>query len=215
MPSFADSVPRIQNSIVTTVSAGSTAILNCTSNDFEHNFMLWYNKNNIIAPGNSHNERKFKYEVLSGSLHINNVSPSDSGQYVCISKNLDGSGYLSNEVEMLVSGSTFSPVDAVKLVAIIVSIIVIICSALLYYKLKKDWKKYEGRSVVPVHDIDDEDVDEVYNSTTTSISHPVPGPSRNPSSEQLLYGIDNQGLDTDFHSVFENIQIKSPERSLI
>lgn len=77
------------------------------------------------------------------------MSPSESGQYVCISKNLGGSGYTANEVEMLVTGSTFSPIDAVKLVAIIVSIIVIIGSALLYYRLKKDWKKYEGRSVVP------------------------------------------------------------------
>lgn len=69
--------------------------------------------------------------------------------------------------------------------------------------------------LITVNDVDDDDNDEIYNSTTTSISHAVPGPSRNPSSEQLLYGIDNQGLDTDFHSVFENIQIKSPERSLI
>lgn len=64
---------------------------------------------------------------------------------------------------------------------------------------------------------DDADADEIYNPTTTSINPPQPvaGPSRNPSSEQLIYGIDNQGLDTDFNSVFENIQIKSPQRSLI
>lgn len=67
---------------------------------------------------------------------------------------------------------------------------------------------------------DDAEGDEIYNPTTTSISQqqtiqPVAGPSRNVSSEQLLYGIDNQGLDTDFNSVFENIQIKSPSRSLI
>lgn len=72
MLSLVESVSRIQNSIVTTVPAGSTAVLNCTSNDYEHNFMLWLiNKNKIIGPGNSLNDRKFKYEVLSGSLYIN------------------------------------------------------------------------------------------------------------------------------------------------
>lgn len=68
-------------------------------------------------------------------------------------------------------------------------------------------------------DEDDGDNDEIYNRTTTSnqhqLSQPAPGPSRNQSSEHLLYGIDNQGLDTDFNSVFENIQIKSPPASLI
>lgn len=68
---------------------------------------------------------------------------------------------------------------------------------------------------------DDGEGDEIYNRTTTptqpprQLSQPVAGPSRNQSSEHLLYGIDNQGLDTDFNSVFENIQIKSPNASLI
>lgn len=65
---------------------------------------------------------------------------------------------------------------------------------------------------------DDVEADEIYNPTTTTINQPqaiqpVAGPSRNLSSEHLLYGIDNQGLDTDFNSVFENIQIKSPDRN--
>lgn len=65
---------------------------------------------------------------------------------------------------------------------------------------------------------DDAEADEIYNPTTTTLSQqqpsqPVAGPSRNVSSEHLLYGIDNQGLDTDFNSVFENIQIKTPDRN--
>lgn len=62
---------------------------------------------------------------------------------------------------------------------------------------------------------EEEEADEIYNRTTTTINPPAPGPSRNQSSEHLLYGIDNQGLDTDFNSVFENIQIKTPSASLI
>lgn len=73
--------------------------------------------------------------------------------------------------------------------------------------------------MITVDEIDDEDGDgdEVYNRTTTSLHQPQaqPGPSRKHSAEQLLYGFDNQGLDTDFNSVFENIQIKSPQTSLI
>lgn len=67
-------------------------------------------------------------------------------------------------------------------------------------------------------DEDDDGGEDIYHATTTTInqSTPMPGPSRNQSSEQFLYGIDNQGLvDTDFNSVFENIQIKSPQASLI
>lgn len=50
---------------------------------------------------------------------------------------------------MIVTGSTFSAIDAVKLVAIVVSIIVIIGCAVLYWRLRKDWNKYDGRTVVP------------------------------------------------------------------
>ncbi|KAG6459903.1 hypothetical protein O3G_MSEX011666 [Manduca sexta] len=150
MSSFADSIPDIKSLLVTTVPAGSTAVLNCTSNDYAHNFMLWlFNKTKVISPGNNYDDKKYKYEVLSGKLHIDNVSPSEAGNYICVSKNLDGTKFSANVVEMLVSGSAFSAGDAVKLVAIIVSIIVIIGSAILYYRLRKDWKKYEGRAIVP------------------------------------------------------------------
>ncbi|CAH2063276.1 unnamed protein product, partial [Iphiclides podalirius] len=204
-------------SIVKEVPAGSTAVLNCNSNDYDHNFLFWLvNKTKVIGPDNDFDEKKYKYEVLSGRLRINNVSPSESGHYVCLSKHLDGSKISAGEVEMIVKGSAFSAIDAMKLVAIVVSIIVLIGCAVIYYRLRKQWKRYDGHSVVPVDETEEDDDagDEIYNRTTTTIT-PVPGPSRNVSSEHLLYGIDNQGLDTDFNSVFENIQIKTPSPSLI
>lgn len=213
---------ELKNLVVTEVPAGSTAVLNCHSNDYDHNFMFWlFDKNKVIGPGNYYDERKYKYEVLSGKLLIDNVSPQESGFYKCISKKLDGTSYSVGEIEMLVSGSTFAAMDAVKLVAIVVSIIVIIGCSVLFWRMRKDWKRYEGRTALPVDDTEDDDGEgeDIYNPTTTTtpISQPVAGPSRNLSSEHLLYGIDNQGLDTDFNSVFENIQIKSPmpQRSLI
>ncbi|XP_072942274.1 uncharacterized protein [Epargyreus clarus] len=213
MASYTDSLANIKSTITTEVPAGSTAVLNCNSNDYAHNFMFWlYDKTKVIGPGNVFDERKYKYEVLSGKLHIDSVSPSESGYYKCVSKNIDGSGISVGEIEMIVRGSAFSATDAVKLIAIVVSIIVIISCAVIYYRLRREWKK-EAQQVFPVED-EDEDGEEIYNRTTTTIPQPAPGPSRNVSSEHL-FGIDNQGLDTDFNSVFENIQIKSPQPSLI
>ncbi|XP_049865548.1 uncharacterized protein LOC126366482 [Pectinophora gossypiella] len=199
---------------ITEVPVGSRVVLNCDSNDDGHNFMYWIiDSNQVIGPANPYDARKYKFEILSGKLHIDNVSPNESGSYMCVSKELEKGAYNVREVEMIVKGA-FSTMDAVKLVAIVMSIIVIISCAVIYYRLKKEWSKYDGRTVVPVDEEDEEvEGDEIYNRTTTNISQQaasVPGPSRNQSSEHLLYGIDNQGLDTDFNSVFENIQIKSP-----
>lgn len=57
---------------ISEVPAGSTAVLNCTSNDYNHNFMFWLlnNKSQVIGPGNDYDEKKYKYEVLSGKLRI-------------------------------------------------------------------------------------------------------------------------------------------------
>ncbi|XP_059060160.1 uncharacterized protein LOC131853317 [Achroia grisella] len=215
MPILSDKVAQIKNSGVTKVSAGDTAVLTCTSNDYNHNFMFWlFDQTKVIGPGNDYDKSKYTYEVLSGNLKIHSVTPDEAGYYKCVSKDISGSGGISvGEVDLIVDGTTYSASEAVKLVAMVVSIIVILACAIIYFRLKKEWGKYDGRTVVPVDDTDDGD--EIYNRTTTAINQPVAGPSRNPSSEQLLYGIDNQGLDTDFNSVFENIQIKSPQRSLI
>jgi len=53
------------------VPAGETAKLECPSNDDNHRFQFWQLKSNeILGPGNKINERKYKYEVLSGTLYI-------------------------------------------------------------------------------------------------------------------------------------------------
>ncbi|KAM3967952.1 LOW QUALITY PROTEIN: uncharacterized protein ACR2FA_004021 [Aphomia sociella] len=215
MPILSDSMPEIKRLGVTEVSA-ETAVLKCISNDYDHNFLFWlFDQTKIIGPGNVYDKSKYTYEVLSGNLKIHSVTPNEAGYYKCVSKDISGSGgFTVGEVEMVVNGTTFSTMEAVKLVAMVVSIIVIISCAVIYFRLRKEWSKYDGRAVVPVDDTE-EDGDEIYNRTTTTINEPVAGPSRNPSSEQLLYGIDNQGLDTDFNSVFENIQIKSPQGNLL
>lgn len=53
------------------VPIGSTAILQCNSNDDHHNFLFWQlGQNQIVGPGNVYDEHKYKYEILSGRLFI-------------------------------------------------------------------------------------------------------------------------------------------------
>ncbi|KAI5636671.1 immunoglobulin domain-containing protein [Phthorimaea operculella] len=141
---------NIKNTVVTEVPAGSRVTLDCHSNDYNHNFLYWIlGDNEVIGPGSRYDDRKYKYEVLSGKLHIDQVSPEETGYYRCVSGKVQGGGYTVGAVEMIVKGSTFSAMDAVKLVAIVVSIIVLISCAVIYYRLRKEWSKYDGRSIVP------------------------------------------------------------------
>lgn len=54
------------------VSAGHLAELPCLSIDEYHRFMMWQFGNNdqLIGPGNPFNEKKYNYEVLTGTLQI-------------------------------------------------------------------------------------------------------------------------------------------------
>jgi len=53
------------------VTAGHLAELPCLSIDEHHRFMFWQIGNNdVIGPGNPLNEKKYNYEVLTGTLQI-------------------------------------------------------------------------------------------------------------------------------------------------
>lgn len=63
-------VPSAKPSILE-VSVGETAKLHCPSNDDNHRFQFWQlQSNHILGPGNKIDERKYKYDVLSGALYI-------------------------------------------------------------------------------------------------------------------------------------------------
>lgn len=89
------------------------------------------------------------YYLILIVFFFQSVSPSESGFYSCVSKKISGTGITVGNIEMIVKGSTFSAIDAVKLVAIVVSIIVLIACAVIYFRLRKQWSKYDGRAVVP------------------------------------------------------------------
>lgn len=68
---MAEQLAEIKSFMVKQVPAGSRTVLNCLSNDLDHNFMFWlFNGSDVIGPGNAYNEKKYKYEVLSGKLYI-------------------------------------------------------------------------------------------------------------------------------------------------
>lgn len=68
---MSSTLDNVAYSTVTEVPAGSRAILDCQSNDFDHNFKFWIlGSNKVVGPGNDYDERKYKYKVLSGKLHI-------------------------------------------------------------------------------------------------------------------------------------------------
>lgn len=54
------------------VNVGETAKIICPSNDDDHLFQYWSLKGyeELLGPRNKINERKYKYEVLSGTLFI-------------------------------------------------------------------------------------------------------------------------------------------------
>lgn len=57
--------------IVKEVAAGHLAELPCLSSDEHHRFMFWqFGNDDIIGPGNPLNEKKYNYEVLTGTLLI-------------------------------------------------------------------------------------------------------------------------------------------------
>ena len=58
-------------SAVLEVLAGKTASIKCPSNDANHRFMFWHlNGKELLAPGDNINARKYKYDVLTGTLLI-------------------------------------------------------------------------------------------------------------------------------------------------
>jgi len=209
---------------VTEVPLGGTASLRCNSNDDQHNFLFWQlGQNQIIGPGNEYDHVKYKYEVLSGRLLIKGVTPSETGYYRCVSKNIEKGNLNIGAVEMIVKGSgekfqriqteivENDDMEIVKIICIVISLIVLITCAVVFYKLKADEKRRKARLMMLAEDDDDEGSgDEIYNRTTTIINENAPGPSAAPVEH--ITGIDNRGLDDDFNSVFEQISINVANR---
>ncbi|XP_046666192.1 uncharacterized protein LOC124358010 isoform X6 [Homalodisca vitripennis] len=90
--------------LVQEVSLGETAILKCPSNDDNHRFQFWQlqTENLVIGPTNHFNKDKYKYDVLTGKLHIRGVSSNEHGLYTCVCKHITDNSFFSETVELLV-----------------------------------------------------------------------------------------------------------------
>ncbi|XP_050526485.1 uncharacterized protein LOC126897095 isoform X2 [Daktulosphaira vitifoliae] len=122
------------------VAPGDTAILQCPSNDDEHRFQFWWFKPNImIGPGHDIGHSKFRYEVLTGTLFIKEVTSEEIGVYTCICKHLEGETLFVKSVQLAIKKDWEDvwehdyTVNMVRVVAVISVLVLITLLMYLYY----------------------------------------------------------------------------------
>lgn len=185
------------------VSAGHLAELPCLSNDDRHRFMFWQltDDKNIIGPGNSLDENKYNYEVLTGQLFIRGVSTAESGFYKCVSRGIaDNSAINVNVVELVVKKdwedvwendfetNLLRGMAAVMVVVLLVAIILLIVT-MKRRRINKFFDLEESRENSPVR----------YAGHISTVNAEVPStPEEN--------GLDNVTPDIDFPRVFKQMQ---------
>ncbi|RZF35417.1 hypothetical protein LSTR_LSTR006961, partial [Laodelphax striatellus] len=85
------------------VNVGDTAVLTCRSNDDDHRFQFWLiSTKELLGPKNEIDKHKYSYRVLSGELHIRNVSVKEHGVYTCICKHLSNNTMNVKSIELIV-----------------------------------------------------------------------------------------------------------------
>ncbi|XKL64316.1 hypothetical protein PGB90_004402 [Kerria lacca] len=174
------------------VSVGETAKLFCPSNDDNHRFQFWQLKSNqILGPGNKINERKYKYEVLGGTLYIKGVSLDEHGIYTCYCKHLSKSTYNAKSVMLVVKSDwqqlwENEEVNLFRLgVIFIVATLIIMVLYVIYNNIKRD-------QLLQFKDFTNENVLDEISSRKTSYSLPKKG-----RNIELKEGIDNPALDVE------------------
>ncbi|KAL6428080.1 hypothetical protein ACFW04_008449 [Cataglyphis niger] len=180
------------------VTAGHLAELPCLSIDEHHRFMLWQFGNNVIGPGNPLNEKKYNYEVLTGTLQIRGVSTAESGFYKCIAKGiLDESKFNIHSVELIVKNdweqlwendfetNLLRGMTAVMVVVVAIAVVLLIITV----------KKKRNQKFFDLEESRD-------NSPARYISNNTPGASSGTGN----VGVDNAEVEIDFPKVFKQMQ---------
>ncbi|KAG7187962.1 hypothetical protein KM043_013922 [Ampulex compressa] len=156
---------------------------------------------NIIGPGNSLDENKYNYEVLTGQLFIRGVSTAESGFYKCVSRGIaDNSAINVNVVELVVKKdwedvwendfetNLLRGMAAVMVVVLLVAIILLIVT-MKRRRINKFFDLEESRENSPVR----------YAGHISTVNAEVPStPEEN--------GLDNVTPDIDFPRVFKQMQ---------
>ncbi|XP_011641159.1 uncharacterized protein LOC105429710 isoform X1 [Pogonomyrmex barbatus] len=181
------------------VIAGHLAELPCLSIDEHHRFMFWqFGTNNVIGPGNPINEKKYNYEVLTGTLQIRGVSSAESGFYKCFSKGLfDDSQLKVHSVELIVTNdweqlwendfetNLLRGMTAVTVLVVAVAVILLI----IIVKRRRSHRFF--------------DLEE---SRENSPERYTPNNRPGVSSDIENVGMDNAVFDIDFPKVFKQMQ---------
>ncbi|CAL1683474.1 unnamed protein product [Lasius platythorax] len=181
------------------VTAGHLAELPCLSIDKHHRFMLWQLGNNdVISPGNPLNEKKYNYEVLTGTLQIRGVSTAESGFYKCFSRGLlNESQFKINSIELIVKNDwehlweNDYETNLLRGMTAVMVLVVAIAVVLLIITIKR---KRSQRFL----DLED--------SRDNSPARYTPNNTPGVSSSAGNVGVDNDAVDIDFPKVFKQMQ---------
>ncbi|VVC29685.1 Immunoglobulin subtype,Immunoglobulin-like domain,Immunoglobulin-like fold [Cinara cedri] len=122
------------------VSQGDTAVLQCPSNDEHHRFQFWWMKpDQVIGPGTPLNTEKFRYEVLTGTLYIKQVTPQESGIYTCVCKHLGNISLSARSVQLEIKRewqdlwANDYTVNSIRLAAVFSVLVLILLLLYLFY----------------------------------------------------------------------------------
>ncbi|XP_050429561.1 uncharacterized protein LOC126838849 [Adelges cooleyi] len=167
--------PVIVDNAVIEVEPGATAVLECPSNDKDHRFQFWWLKSNeIIGPGSDMDSNKFRYEVLTGTLYIKEVTPEESGVYTCVCKNLGSISMSARSVNLAIKRDWEDvwendyTVNTIRVVAVLSVLTLILLLVYLYYLTSY---KTTNRTLHFREDDSEEDVTndkQIYRKTTIS-----------------------------------------------
>uniref|UniRef100_A0A1B6F0V3 Ig-like domain-containing protein n=1 Tax=Cuerna arida TaxID=1464854 RepID=A0A1B6F0V3_9HEMI len=175
--------------LVQEVSLGDTAILKCPSNDENHRFQFWqlHTENLVISPTNHYNKDKYKYDVLTGKLHIRGVSSNEHGLYTCVCKHITDNSFFSETVELLVKRDwedVYETDPFTNVFRITMTVVLLIILAALVFVIYNTWLDRTARFRALA--TDEESPDEA------GSSHRTPGTNLRP-----LTSLDSHGLDTE------------------
>ncbi|XP_025422128.1 leucine-rich repeat neuronal protein 3-like [Sipha flava] len=202
-PTAAGSPADAQQNTIVEVSPGDTAVLQCPSNDERHRFQFWWMKSDqYIGPGTLLNSDKFKYEVLTGTLYIKQVTSKESGIYTCVCKNLENISLSAKSVQLEIKKewrdlwANDYTVNSIRVAAVLsVLVLVLLLMYLFYLTAYKN-----GNRTLHFRDYSDEDIStdrQMYRKTNIM------------KENMFQHGIDNPTLEKEVSQVKKNIESKA------
>jgi len=181
------------------VSPGETAVLQCPSNDEHHRFQFWWMKpDQIIGPGSVLDSDKFRYEVLTGTLYIKQVTPQESGIYTCVCKNLGNISLQARSVQLEIKREWSDlwandyTVNSIRVAAVLSVLVLLLLLLYLFYLTAYK----NGNRTLHFRDYSDEDIStdrQMYRKTNIM------------KAENLFqHGIDNPTLEKEVPQIKSN-----------